>query len=168
MHLNLIGCSNPGCSLTEFRKKQILELSDWIKKHKNDSDKTYKEIQKEVSKEYDDLDESKIRMLVPLLRKMGYVTDVGFNKKNSLISINNFFTEEGLNFIKFLKIIDDIQNINCDKNLNEKINVLNELFNIMSMLNLILNGENIYLDTINFLKLYKTMDKNEFFIMTTI
>ncbi|WP_415347475.1 hypothetical protein, partial [Clostridium perfringens] len=96
--------------MTEFRKKQILELSDWIKKHKNDSDKTYKEIQKEVSKEYDDLDESKIRMLVPLLRKMGYVTDVGFNKKNSLISINNFFTEEGLNFIKFLKIIDDIQN----------------------------------------------------------
>ena len=85
MKLKLEGCSNAGFSLTDIRKEQILELSEWIIKHTEDKPKTYKQIQNEIQIECQHLDSSKVRMLVPFLRKMGYVNNEGFEQKNSLI-----------------------------------------------------------------------------------
>ena len=54
------------------------------------------------------------------------------------------------------------------KDIENKIKEVNGLFNMINMINLVNNGEEIYIDTIEFLKKYRTMDKNEFFIMTTL
>lgn len=167
MKLKLEGCSNAGFSLTDVRKEQILELAEWVVKHREDSKKTYKQIQSEIEKESEHLDSSKVRMLVPFLRKMGYVKNEGFEQKNSLISLKEFFTDEGICFVEYLKMVSKI--ILLDKNdIENKIKEVNGLFNMINMINLVNNGEGIYIDTIEFLKKYRTMDKNEFFIMTTL
>ncbi|UZP04707.1 hypothetical protein JW813_06770 [Clostridium botulinum] len=167
MKLKLEGCSNAGFSLTDVRKEQILELAEWIEKHREDSKKTYKQIQNEIEQEGGHLDSSKVRMLVPFLRKMGYVNNEGFEQKNSLIYLKDFFTDEGICFVEYLKMVSKITLL--DKNeIEDKIKEVNGLFNIINMINLVNNGEEIYIDTIEFLKKYRTMDKNEFFLMTTL
>lgn len=167
MKLRLEGCSNAGFSLTEVRKEQILELSEWINNNILDDNKTYKQIQNEIEKECMHLDSSKVRMLVPFLRKMGYVKNDGFEQKNSFISLKNFFTEEGKCFIEYLKLVKKILLLGRE-DINNKVQEVNELFNIMNMINLVSNGEEIYIETLHFLKKYITMDKNEFFLMTTL
>ncbi|WP_394899551.1 hypothetical protein [Clostridium paraputrificum] len=167
MKLKLEGCSNAGFSLTDVRKQQILELAEWVRKQREDSKKTYKQIQNEIERESKDLDSSKVRMLVPFLRKMGYINNEGFEQKNSLISLKEFFTDEGICFVEYLKMTSKIMLL--DKNdIENKIEEVNGLFNIINMINLINNGEEIYVDTIEFLKKFRTMDKNEFFFMTTL
>lgn len=167
MKLKLEGCSNAGFSLTDVRKEQILKLAEWVIKHKEDSKKTYKQIQNEIERESEYLDSSKVRMLVPFLRKMGYVNNEGFEQKNSLISLSDFFTEEGICFVEYLKMTSKIMLL--DKNdIENKIEEVNGLFNMLNMINLINNGEEIYIDTIAFLEKYSTMNKNEFFFMTTL
>lgn len=167
MKLRLEGCSNAGFSLTEVRKEQILELSEWVNNHILDDKKTYKQIQGEIEKECIHLDGSKVRMLVPFLRKMGYVKNDGFEQRNSFIILKNFFTSEGKSFIEYLKLIPKIALLERE-DINKKVTEINELFNIMNMINLVSNGEDIYIETIEFLKKYETMDKNEFFLMTTL
>ncbi|WP_346962239.1 hypothetical protein [Clostridium sp.] len=167
MKLRLEGCSNAGFSLTEVRKEQILELSEWVDNHILDDKKTYKQIQDEIEKECMHLDGSKVRMLVPFLRKMGYVKNDGFEQRNSFIILKNFFTAEGKSFIEYLKLIQKIVLLERE-DINKKVTEINELFNIMNMINLVSNGEDIYIETIEFLKKYETMDKNEFFLMTTL
>lgn len=167
MKLKLEGCSNAGFSLTDIRKEQILELAEWVVKHREDSKKTYKQIQSEIEKESEHLDSSKVRMLVPFLRKMGYVNNEGFEQKNSLISLKEFFTDEGICFVEYLKMVSKIILLD-KKDIENKIKEVNGLFNMINMINLVNNGEEIYIDTIEFLKKYRTMDKNEFFIMTTL
>ena len=167
MKLKLEGCSNAGFSLTDIRKEQILELAEWVVNHREDSKKTYKQIQSEIEKESEHLDSSKVRMLVPFLRKMGYVNNEGFEQKNSLISLKEFFTDEGICFVEYLKMVSKIILLD-KKDIENKIKEVNGLFNMINMINLVNNGEEIYIDTIEFLKKYRTMDKNEFFIMTTL
>lgn len=167
MKLKLEGCSNAGFSLTDIRKEQILELAEWVVNHREDSKKTYKQIQSEIEKESEHLDSSKVRMLVPFLRKMGYVNNEGFEQKNSLISLKEFFTDEGICFVEYLKMVSKIILLD-KKDIENKIKEVNGLFNMINMINLVNNGEKIYIDTIEFLKKYRTMDKNEFFIMTTL
>lgn len=168
MKLHLKGCSNSGFSLTEPRKKQILELASWIENNKTDNNLTYKSMQDCI--EADDtniLDGSKIRMLVPFMRKMGYIYDDDFNKRNSNINLQNFFTTEGLLFIESIKLehdINDLKNIEI-KNIMDEIK---ELFEINCIVTLIEKDERIYKDTLKFLKKYNSMNKNEFFIMTTL
>lgn len=167
MKLKLEGCSNAGFSLTDIRKEQILELAEWVVNHREDSKKTYKQIQSEIEKESEHLYSSKVRMLVPFLRKMGYVNNEGFEQKNSLISLKEFFTDEGICFVEYLKMVSKIILLD-KKDIENKIKEVNGLFNMINMINLVNNGEEIYIDTIEFLKKYRTMDKNEFFIMTTL
>ncbi|MCE5220248.1 MAG: hypothetical protein LLF98_02990 [Clostridium sp.] len=167
MKLRLEGCSNAGFSLTEVRKEQILELSEWVNNNILNNDMTYKQIQNEIEKECIHLDGSKVRMLVPFLRKMGYVKNDGFEQKNSFIILKDFFSEEGKCFIEYLKLEKKIVLMER-KDINKKIEEVNELFNIMNMINLVSNGEEIYIETLQFLKKYRTMDKNEFFFMTTL
>lgn len=167
MKLILEGCSNAGFSLTDVRKEQILELYEWVKKHTEDEPKTYKQIQNEIEAECQHLDSSKVRMLVPFLRKMGYVNNAGFEQKNSLISLKEFITNEGDCFIEYLKMTSNIMQLE-QRDIKNKIEEVNGLFNMINMINLINNGEEIYIDTIEFLRKYRTMDKNEFFIMTTM
>ena len=166
MELKLEGCSNAGLSLTEFRKGQILKLYGWVENNKGGR-KTYKQIQEEIEATCEGLDGSKIRMIVPFLRKMGYIQSAGFEQKNSLIDINDFFTREGKVYIEYLKLSKKTSVLERE-DINNRLSEIDTLFNIMNMINLVLNGEEIYIDCIKFLKEYNTMDKNEFFIMTTI
>lgn len=166
MELKLEGCSNAGWSLTEFRKEQILKLYGWVENNKGRR-KTYKQIQEEIEATCEGLDSSKVRMIVPFLRKMGYIQSGGFEQKNALINLNDFFTQQGKAYIEYLKLSKKTSVLER-KDINNKLSEIDTLFNIMNMINLVLNGEEVYIDCINFLKEYETMDKNEFFIMTTI
>lgn len=167
MKLRLEGCSNSGLSFTEVRKEQLLEFADWIEKHNKDGDKTYKQIQKEMENECNGFNASKVRMFFPFLRKLGCIKNDGFEKRNSLINLEDLFTDEGKCFIEYLKLVKKIGFLER-KDINEKMNRINELFSTINLINIICNDELIYLDVIKFLKKYKRMDRNEFFLMTTL
>ena len=164
--MKLEGCSNSGFSLTEVRKSQILELYQWVNSN-IEYEKTYKQIQEDIENSCKHLDASKVRMLVPFLRKMGYISNYGFEQKNSIIKLVNFFTIEGKVFIEYLKL-GQIISLLDQEDISNEMKRIDELFSMISMLNLIFNGEEIYVDVIKFLKKYRHMDKNEFFIMTTL
>ena len=166
MELRLKGCSNSGFSLTEFRKGQILELSSWVYEHIKDEDKSYLQIQNEIEIASNSLDASSVRMLVPFFRKMGYINNEKFEHKNDKIVLNDFFTFQGRCFIKYLILTKEIYELQYE-DINKKIAGVNELYNIVNIFNLNDRGEAIYLNCIRFIKKYNTMDKNEFFLMTT-
>ena len=109
----------------------------------------------------------KVRNVSSFLRKMGYISNYGFEQKNSIIKLVNFFTIEGKIFIEYLKL-GQIISLLDQEDISNEMKRIDELFSMISMLNLIFNGEEIYLDVIKFLKKYGHMDKNEFFIMTTL
>ena len=60
-------------------------------------------MQEDISNTCRHLDASKVRMLVPFLRKMGYITNDGFKTRNEIVKMNNLFTQEGKVFIEYLK-----------------------------------------------------------------
>lgn len=162
--MQLEGCSNPGLSFTYERKTQILEFYEWVNQNV-DYEKTYKQIQADIEINCNHLDGSKVRMIVPFLRKMGYISKES-EEKNILIKLEEFLTKDGKVFGEYLRLWDKISQIEDEKVLYE-MKTINELFSTLSMLNLISNGEYLHLDIIKFLNKYDTMDKYEFFIMTT-
>ncbi|HHK5552248.1 hypothetical protein COL11_08195 [Bacillus anthracis] len=168
MKLKLEGCSNPGFTFTEVRKAQIIEFYEWIKAHSEEEEKTYKQIQDEIASSSQNLDGSKIRMFVPFLRKVGYINNDGFEKKNAAMELKGFFSQEGKAFIEYLKLSKQITVLNMD-DVNSKMFEIGNLFDIISIINLASNDEsNIYIECIKFLKRYENMDKNEFYLMTTL
>ncbi len=161
----LEGCSNAGFSLTEVRQQQIVELYDAINMMP-DRFKSYKSIQDDIYGLSKTLDDSKVRMLMPFLRKMGYVRNDNFEQRNALLSLDELFTLEGKCFIEYLRLKNKIGALEID-NVEQNIQRVDQWFSVISLINLISNGEEIYADCIRFLKKYQTMCEVEFFLMTT-
>ncbi|MDB7985235.1 hypothetical protein [Faecalicoccus pleomorphus] len=167
MKLILNGCSNPGLSYTEKYKMDIIRLYDYFLNLCPKEIYEYTKLQ-DLIEDQINIDGSEIRMVIPFLFKIGILSEEnairGGKKLRKIIINDSLFTKEGLCFAQFLKI---------DKNKNSFNDVQKEIvdrifhkFGLMQFEKL-RNGENlIYDDLLVFLKKYKTIDKNEFFILT--
>lgn len=164
--LELVGCSNPGFSYTLNTLYNIIELIDWINDNRNIEPISYQAMQESISKRQGNLDGSAIRMIVPFFRKAGLVNNSNFQTKKQLIEIKTFFTYTGECFAEFLKIYVKYKDIE-DATINIILNSIYEKFGLIQYSNLIENSEPIYGAIISFLDKFTTMNKKEFFILTT-
>jgi hypothetical protein len=162
----LAGCSNAGMSLTLERKKQFLELFDFITNYKDSKLLSYQSLQILIENNTNSLDGSKVRMFVPFLKKLGFVYDhtSGDGKQ---INLEEFFTKDGVAYATHVKMIFDISKINKPK-IENQLQKNDELFCRLGLINLIEYGETVYLELLKLLCTFSSIDRTEFFIMTTL
>lgn len=165
--MELIGCSNPGFSYTKNTINNIVELNKWIKSSAGLSPMTYKEMQGSIEQQKGNLDGSAIRMIIPFLRKAGVVKDELFEHAGNKIDFKDIFTEYGKCFMKYVDIYSQLRNEE-DQEIESKLAGIFEKYVLIQYSYLIQKSQKVYGGIIQFLHKYRTIDKNEFFMLTTI
>lgn len=157
----LMGTSNPGWTFTEARIIQLVKMYNIMISINYELD--YKDFQEVVKNKDDDLNPSKIRMFFPHLYHLGFIKEYQSIKFNP----SEIFTEEGFHFFNYvIPIFSNRKGLETEaKKLIEEIF---SMFLCRGYLNLINFKENrAYYLIMKFLKKYETMDKTDFFIITT-
>ncbi len=168
--MELVGCSCAGFSYTEKYKKAIISFYEWVNSNINLGEVDYQQLQNLVAKNGVSL-QSEVRMIVPFLVKVGVINETncvrGGSRIRALIINNEFFTHVGKCFVQFLKVELQKEALPCNESraLVEKIF---QQFSFLQFQKLLKSDEVVYRNIIKFLVRYQTMDKNEFFIVTTL
>lgn len=157
----LIGTSNPGWTFTEER---IIQLNNMYSIMKNiNSQLSYKDFRKIINEKDNDLNPSKIRMFFPHLYQLGFIKEYQSIK----FIPSKLFTKEGFYFFNYIIPIF----LNREELELKAKKIVEEIFSMFlckGYLNLIESEEKREYDLImKFLKKYQTMDKIDFFIVTT-
>ena len=166
MLTQLQGCSNAGLSLTKERRKQFLEMYNWITKNKDIDNITYQDLQTRLERDTKSLDDSKVRMFVPYMRKLGFINNSSFDNAN-LINLNSFFTKAGLAFAEHLYLRSDAKELDNQEVLRE-LEEADQLFCQYGLVCIIESSEWVYLELLKLLTRYSHINRIEFFIMTTL
>jgi len=157
--IQLYGISNAGFSFTHTYLLDIINLKKYVEKNKQRHDLTYADLQGQIE------NPSRVRMIVPFLRKIGIVNDSGFEEKNQILDFNNFFTKKAKPFLKFLDVYSDSDIDYDDSEIMTKLeDILKE---ILSLYLSELCGEKEYKIVLSYLLKYNTLDKYEFFFITS-
>ncbi len=168
--MDLVGCGCSGFKYTLKYKKAILSLYDWVCDSSESGEIEYQELQGKVAR-LGISDESEIRMIVPFLVKADVIAADhairGGSKIRSLIIDDDFFTFHGQCFIQFLKI-ETIREEFEDDEISKVINRIYHKLSYFQYASLMESDEMVYKDIYDFVLKYGTMDKTEFFIMTTL
>lgn len=168
--MELVGCGCPGFTYTSKYKKAILSLYDWVCNSGEKGEIEYQDLQDKVAK-LGVSDGSEIRMIVPFLAKVDVIDADhvirGGTRIRSLIIDEEFFTFHGQCFIQFLKIETIRENFEDDE-ISKVINRIYHKLSYFQYASLMKSDEVIYKDIYDFVVRYGSMDKNEFFIMTTL
>lgn len=168
--MELVGCSCAGFSYTEKYKKAIVSFSEWVDCNINIGLIEYQQLQNLVAENGVSL-QSEVRMIVPFLVKVGIINEAncirGGSRIRALIINNEFFTHVGKCFVQFLKVELQKEMLPSSESraLVEKIF---KQFSFLQFQNLLKSDEVVYRNIIKFLVKYQTMDKYEFFILTTL
>lgn len=157
----LMGTSNPGWTFTEERIVQLNNMYTIMKTINYQL--SYKDFREVVNKRDNDLNPSKIRMFFPHLYHLGFINEYQSIKFNP----SELFTKAGFYFFNY--VIPIFLNREVLESKSKKI--IEEIFSIFlckGYLNLIEFEEKREYDLImKFLKKYQTMDRTDFFIITT-
>lgn len=168
--MELRGCSGcSGFSYTDKYKKSIVDFYTWITKNRDLGIIKYQEAQELIESE-GICKNSETRMIVPFLIKVGVINKnvCKFNgSRLSALNTVDLFTKSGESFIQFLKIE---MNRDLVENMHIKIHIQNifEKFAMIQFHHLFNSDEEIYRQMVKYLIKYKTINKIEFFILTTI
>lgn len=168
--MDLIGCGCMGFSFTQKYKKAIISFYDTVNEMEDYGLISYQDLQTRIAT-IGVSDKSEVRMFVPFLLK-GKVINPSNCIKNSTgsrikqFNINNaFFTENGIEFLKILKLELYKEN-QFDKEIIKKIESLYHKAGMRLFLDLSESEDYIYKELILFLKQYGTIDRNEFYLLT--
>lgn len=150
--------SNPGISFTKDVNDKMISLYVYLNENKNISC-SYQDFQKDLI-EKKIFSGSYIRSFIPFLYNTGMI-----NNYNKNINYSNFFTNNG---ILYVKTILNIKKGNDNKiNIEKLVNIKKDLL-CMSLDYMIKNNYkfyNKYLDILKFVKEYKTINREEFYIL---
>lgn len=147
--MELFGCSNSGFSYTPQYQADIVNLALWVNKNINAKNCDYKTIQSSG-------DASRIRMIVPFMAKAGLINP---NYSHG-IDLKDFFTIDGKIFVNALMSIPTTDIEGRKQKIKE--------FGYQQLSNLLKCEDEIYYQIVEFLLRYKSIDKVEFFIITTL
>lgn len=150
--------SNPGISFTNDVNEKILALYDFSKQKINDSC-TYQQFQEELINN-NLFSGSYIRSFIPFLYNAGMINDY-----TNIINFNNLFTKNGVLYIKTIQSLK--QASESQMNVSELLNIKKNLLCI-SLDFMIKNKYKFYskyLDILKFVKEYKTINREEFYIL---
>lgn len=170
--MDLIGCGCMGFSFTDKYKKAIVSFYDNINELGNLGIITYQDLQERVANKGVS-EPSEIRMFVPFLLKGNVINSINCIKNSTGSRIRqfkideNFFTENGVEFIKVLKL-EINKSSQTDEIILKKINSLYHKAGMRLFLALCNSEDYIYKELFLFLKKFHTIDKNEFYILTTL
>lgn len=166
--MKLYGCGCSGFSYTKKYKMAIITIYEWINEQCSDISYDYSEFQNKISN-LGVSDNSEVRMIIPFLLKAGVINSnnciKGGTRIKRIIINNNFFTLSGECFIRFLKI----ELLKDSLNTEEK-NIVNRIYKHFGKIQfnyLLISDDYIYMQLYNFLRKYKYICKDEFFILTT-
>ena len=168
--MELMGCGCPGFTYTSKYKKAIVSRYDWVLTSGETGEIEYRVVQDKISK-LGVSDGSEIRMIVPFLAKADVIDEGhvirGGTRIRSLIIDEDFFTFHGKCFVQFLKI-ETVSEDFEDDDISKVIKRIYHKLSYFQYRTLMQSDEVIYKDIYDFLIKHETMDKNEFFIMTTL
>ena len=168
--MELMGCGCPGFTYTSKYKKAIVSMYDWVLTSGETGEIEYRVVQDKISK-LGVSDGSEIRMIVPFLAKADVIDEGhvirGGTRIRSLIIDEDFFTFHGKCFVQFLKI-ETVSEDFEDDDISKVIKRIYHKLSYFQYRTLMQSDEVIYKDIYDFLIKHETMDKNEFFIMTTL
>lgn len=150
--------SNPGISFTNDVNEKLLALYNFSIQKSNDSC-TYQQFQEELINN-NLFSGSYIRSFIPFLYNAGMINDY-----TNIINFNNLFTKNG---ILYIKIIQNLKQVSKNQlNVSELLNIKKNLL-CMSLDFMIKNKYKFYskyLDILKFVKVYKTINREEFYIL---
>ena len=149
--------SNPGISFTKDVNDKLLALQDFL----NSSNKncTYQQFQEDLINNQI-FTGSYIRSFIPFLYNAGIINDY-----NNGITYNKLFTKNGLLYVQIVKNIKNASDSNID--LSKMQTIKNDLL-CMSLDYMIKSKYKFYdkyLDILKFIKKYRTINREEFYIM---
>ena len=168
--MDLVGCGCMGFSFTHKYKKAIISFFEFITELGDIGIVSYQDLQTMIANKGVS-DESEIRMIIPFLVKAQVISEKNCIKTSTgtrirqLVIDNNFFTEQGIEFIKILKM-EINKDISLDKEIILRIEKLYHKAGMVLFLSLCKSDDYIYRELFFFLKKYKSIDKNEFYILT--
>lgn len=166
--MQLHGCSNPGFSYTNTYLENIVDADLWMQQN-IDREISYEEMQNEIDKLDLSLKSSALRMLVPFLVKAGVVNPDNFSKKRQFLDLKNFYTGMGRCFIDFLHAYVKVIKLENSEELESRkqLNIMFEKFGFLQYIELLQSEDDIYTQIFKYLQKFKTIDKHEFFLLTT-
>lgn len=168
--MDLVGCGCMGFSFTHKYKKAIISFFEFVTELDNVGVLSYQDLQTRIANKGIS-DESEIRMIVPFLVKSQIINEKNCLKTSTgtrirqLVIDEHFFTEQGIEFIKILKM-EINKDISLNKEIIFRIENLYHKAGMVLFLSLCKSDDYIYRELFFFLKKYKSIDKNEFYILT--
>ncbi len=150
--------SNPGISFTKDVNDKMISLYVYLNENKNNNC-SYQDFQKDLI-EKNIFSGSYIRSFIPFLYNTGMI-----NNYNENIKYSNFFTKNGALYVKTIFNIKQGNDNNID--IEKLVNIKNDLL-CMSLDYMIKNNYKFYdkyLDILKFVKEYKTINREEFYIL---
>ena len=156
----LLGISNSGFSFTDTYLKDINSLIDYVNSNPNEVT-TYIGIQNSIC------DPSRVRMIVPFLRNISVIDDSLFEENNGQFVLKKLFTRSSKAFIKACevhKLIVDLE----DQEPKKKWRKMFRLILMEKYLHELCVKKPEYIEFIKFLLKNDSIDKFEFFVLTTM
>ena len=156
----LLGISNPGFSFTKQYLSDTYSLLAYVSGHQSETT-TYVDLQNSLD------NPGRVRMIVPFLRNMGIINASCFSRANSSFSLDNFFTNSSRPFIKAVESYSHIASLD-DGEIEKR---WRSMFNAILMeryLHTLCQNKEEYLAFIKFLLVHETIDKFEFFVVTSM
>nr|WP_317279525.1 hypothetical protein [uncultured Fusobacterium sp.] len=159
--MKLIGCSNAGWSFSLTRIKQVNSMYLVLCQLDQNKKYSYIDLQNEIEKKCPDVNASKVRMFIPFLVKLGVL-------KNNQGKLSEIITPFGKKFFYFLSLYEKIHLLKNE----EAIDISEEILS-----NFLINGyknllndkkDRIYYYLIKILFKVEYIEKNEFFLITTV
>ena len=149
--------SNPGISFTKDVNEKILALYDFL--NSNNKNCTYQQFQEDLINSQI-FTGSYIRSFIPFLYNAGIINDY-----NNGIAYNDLFTKNGLLYVQIVRNIKNASDSNID--LSKMLVIKSDLL-CMSLDYMIKSKYKFYdkyLDILKFIKKYRTINREEFYIM---
>lgn len=166
--MKLDGCGNHGFSYTEKYKKSIVTIYDWANSQES-QEIEYQKFQAAID-QLGDSKPSETRMIIPFLIKAGVINELNVVRGKSrirAIRINEeLFTDNGKIFVQLLRIILIALKAN-DATVLRQVQTAYHKIGIVQFRELCKSEEAIYQDLYDYLKIYKHINKDEFFILTS-
>lgn len=149
--------SNPGISFTDDVNEKILSLYVFLNHHNKIC--SYQEFQEDLKKN-EIFSGSYIRSFIPFMYNAGIINDY-----NNGVTYKSLFTKNGLSYVNIIKTIKSMNDSNVDI---AKLNVIKSDLLCMSLDYMIKNNYKFYdkyLDVLKFVKKFRTINREEFYIM---
>ena len=169
--MELVGCGCMGFSFTQKYKNAIIHLFDSVSELGEEGVLEYQDFQERIASKGIS-DKSETRMIIPFLLKAKVINEENCIKASTgsrirqLIINDCFFTDFGIEFVKILKLEFQKYTTN-DKEVVNKINSLYHKVGLKLFINLCSSQDYIYKELFVYLKEFKSIDKNEFYLLTT-